>query len=74
LTVMIEFLAISDFNSLAALGHNLKGTGASYGFPDLTRIGTSLEHSARVTDPIAVSKQLAELANYLDRVELPAKV
>jgi CheY-like chemotaxis protein len=74
LPVMIELLAVSDFKSLAALGHNLKGTGASYGFPELTRIGTSLERSAKVTDSIAVSKQLAELTNYLDRVELLAKV
>ncbi len=74
LPVMIELLAVSDFKNLAALGHNLKGTGASYGFPDLTRIGTSLELSAKATEPIAVSEVLAELTNYLNRVELLAKV
>jgi len=62
---MEELLAVSDFKSLAALAHNLKGTGASYGFPDLTRMGTVLEHSAKEMDPIPLSKQLAELTNYL---------
>ncbi|MDP8989496.1 MAG: response regulator, partial [Acidobacteriota bacterium] len=74
LPVMEGLLAASDFKGLAALAHNLKGTGASYGFPDLTRIGSVLEHAAKETDPILVSKQLAQLANYLDRVELLAKV
>jgi HPt (histidine-containing phosphotransfer) domain-containing protein len=63
-------LAVSDFWSLAALGHNLKGTGASYGFSELTRMGAALERSAKQTDVEAITTQLAELKNYLGQVEL----
>jgi hypothetical protein len=71
---MIALLAASDFMSPAILGHNLKGSGISYGFPDLTRIGLGLEHSANHTDSGAVEAELRDLKNYLDRVELFAKV
>jgi HPt (histidine-containing phosphotransfer) domain-containing protein len=71
---MTGLLAVSDFKSLAVLGHNLKGTGAPYGFPELTRIGAALEDSAKQTDPGALSTQLAELKHYLGQVELMAKV
>jgi PAS domain S-box-containing protein len=70
---IIELLAVSDFKSLAVLGHNLKGTGASYGFSELTRIGAALENSARHTDREASSMQLIELTGYLSQVELIAK-
>ena len=46
---MAALLAASDFKSLAVLGHNLKGSGVSYGFSDLTRIGAALEQSAKQT-------------------------
>jgi PAS domain S-box-containing protein len=71
---MMALLAASDFKSLAVLGHNLKGSGASYGFADLTRIGIALEQSANQTDTGALGAQLADLKDYLARVELFAKV
>jgi PAS domain S-box-containing protein len=66
---MIEMLAVSDFRSLATLGHNLKGSGASYGFPDLTRIGIALENSAKQMEPLGLGTQLAELREYLGQAE-----
>jgi CheY-like chemotaxis protein/HPt (histidine-containing phosphotransfer) domain-containing protein len=71
---MTALLAASDFKSLAILGHNLKGTGTSYGFPDLTRIGTALQQSANQTDSGAIAAQLSNLKDYLARVELFEKV
>jgi HPt (histidine-containing phosphotransfer) domain-containing protein len=65
---MFEFLATSDFVRLARLGHNLKGTGGSYGFPELTRIGESVERLAKQKNGGALSSQMIELRNYLDHV------
>jgi CheY-like chemotaxis protein len=70
---MTALLAASDFKSLAILGHNLKGSGTSYGFPDLTRIGIALEQSANQTDSGALGAQLTDLKDYLARVELFSK-
>jgi histidine phosphotransfer protein HptB len=71
---MSALLAASDFKSLAVLAHKLKGSGTSYGFPDLTRIGIALEQSAKQTDARALNGQLADLADYLARVELSVNV
>ncbi len=67
---MISFLEACDFERLSVLSHDIKGTGASYGFPALTRIGAALEQSARQMDAGAVTTQLAELKDYLGRVQL----
>jgi HPt (histidine-containing phosphotransfer) domain-containing protein len=70
---MAGYLANSDFERLSTLAHDLKGTGESFGFSDLTRLGAAIELSAVESDPEAVGKQLTELENYLKRVRLVAK-
>ena len=67
---MMALLAASGFERLAALGHDIKGTGASYGFLALTQMGAALERSASQLDAGALSKQLTELEDYLSRVQL----
>ena len=52
---MMALPAASGFERLASLGHNIKGTGGSYGFPELTRMGAVLEHSAKQMDSGALS-------------------
>jgi hypothetical protein len=51
----------------------MKGTGRSYGFPDLTEIGASLERSAKHRDKDAIDKQLLRLSNYLESVRVPGE-
>jgi signal transduction histidine kinase/HPt (histidine-containing phosphotransfer) domain-containing protein len=70
---MIALLAASDFGSLAKLSHDLKGTGKSYGFPELTRLGAALEESAKQTDCGTLRAQLTEYGNYLEQVQLVAR-
>ena len=71
---MTELLASSDFARLAVLGHDLKGSGGGYGFPELTRLGAALEHSAKQTDGVGLRTNLTDLGNYLDRVQVFAVV
>ena len=66
---MLVLLAASDFGRLAQLSHDLKGTGRSYGFPELTRLGAALEQSAKQTDGAALRAQMTELGTYLDQVQ-----
>jgi len=58
---MLELLAASDFAGLATLSHNLKGSGASYGFPELTQFGDKLERLAKQKDVEALRTHLTEL-------------
>lgn len=67
---MLALLAASDYDRLRSLAHDLKGTGSSYGFPELTRFGSDLESAAKVADRETVAKQIPQLADYLSRVEL----
>ena len=63
---MIRVLAASDFESLEMLGHNIKGSGASFGFPEISRIGAALQHSAAQADHAASHIQVMKLKDYLD--------
>jgi len=62
-------VAASDFEGMLPLAHNIKGSGTSYGFAELTRLGRALESSAHDSDLYAVQGCLAQLADYLGRVQ-----
>ncbi|MBN8734329.1 MAG: response regulator [Acidobacteria bacterium] len=70
LVVMERLVSAGDWNQLRVLGHNMKGTGAGYGFPRLSQIGAALEMGAKQSDREAVSAQLRELDEFLRRVRL----
>jgi PAS domain S-box-containing protein len=61
-----------DFETLGSLGHNMRGTGGSYGFQAITEIGAALERAAESADADASRKWVGELSSYLDRVEIIA--
>ena len=63
-------LARGDFAGLATIGHNMKGTGTSYGFRLLTELGASVEQSARAGDRGRSQQHLQTLHAYLTRVQL----
>lgn len=59
-----------DFETVATLGHGMRGAGGSYGFPAITDIGAALEQAATDVDRDGSQKWVAELSSYLDRVEV----
>jgi len=69
-TVMQDALDRGDFETVAMLGHGMRGAGGSYGFPAITDIGAALEQAAAAVDRKASRKWIAELSGYLDRVEV----
>jgi CheY-like chemotaxis protein len=56
----------SDFDNVRILGHNMKGSGAGYGFNRITEIGASLEQAAGRQAPEEIRARSAELVRYLD--------
>ena len=62
-------LSAGDFGRLRTLGHNLRGTGSSYGFPKITHIGEAIESAAKAADADTCRNQIEELTEYLARVE-----
>jgi CheY-like chemotaxis protein len=67
---MLALLAATDFERLRRLGHNLKGTGESYGFAALTKFGAALEDAARNSNRAAAEVQVAKIGEYCSRVAL----
>ena len=65
-----QALADQDFDSIRMLGHKLKGTGAGYGFAELTSIGTEIEKSALTRNVLDLLASLETLARYLDCVDV----
>jgi CheY-like chemotaxis protein len=67
----------NDYGAIQVVGHQMKGSGAGYGFPAISDIGRSLELAAKGQTTEIVRAQISALADYLDRVEIippPAKV
>ena len=63
-SVLAEFEAlVTDGNTdaLAGLGHRLRGNGASYGFPEITDIGTQIEELGHAGRLDAIRPLIAEL-------------
>jgi PAS domain S-box-containing protein len=60
-----ELLISGDFAAIRSIGHNLKGSGAPYGFPQLTLIGASLQDFAGSADAEALRGSLGKLEGFL---------
>ncbi|OSM05129.1 Hpt domain-containing protein [Magnetofaba australis] len=59
-----------DTETANVLGHRMKGSGAGYGFDEITEIGRHIETSAKSNDIDGVKKGVADLESYLQRVEV----
>jgi CheY-like chemotaxis protein len=65
-----ELARAEDFEAVRSLAHNIKGTGTSYGFPNLTRLGRLIEVASIEGDAGALGEQLLELARYVEEAEV----
>jgi len=65
-----EALKRGNYEPVRAIGHNIKGTGAAYGFDFISEIGDGLEQAAPRSDAANISKLTNELADYLRRLEV----
>jgi CheY-like chemotaxis protein len=67
---MLAAINAKDCKIAVTLGHQLKGTGQGYGFPEITRTGATIELAAIAGDEETIRDQILVLAAYLDRVEV----
>ena len=64
-----QFLANRDFEAIRSMGHRFKGSGGSFGFEQISRLGATLEELAKEADTEGIRRAEAELSDYLQRVE-----
>jgi CheY-like chemotaxis protein len=67
---MLSLLEKGDWERIESWGHELKGTGAAFGFPALSRLGAQLETAAQASQSGAVRGSLEELDRALLQAEL----
>jgi PAS domain S-box-containing protein len=66
LDAIASALARADYENVRILGHNMKGSGAGYGFNRITELGASLEQAAGRCESEEIRARAAELSGYLD--------
>ena len=65
-----QCIANSDMKEAQRLGHGMKGAGGGYGFPEISRIGMSIEEAAKEGNAGEIENALEMLAEYLSVVEV----
>jgi PAS domain S-box-containing protein len=60
LSRMKDALIAGDFATIQHIGHNCKGIGSGYGFPDISNAGSTVECAARALDFVEVEKSIGE--------------
>jgi CheY-like chemotaxis protein len=63
------FVETQDFAAIRTLGHQMAGTGESFGFPAITEIGLVLEDAARSSDTSAIQSAIERLDAFLRSIE-----
>jgi HPt (histidine-containing phosphotransfer) domain-containing protein len=60
-STILECLEGDDYEGIARTGHNLRGNGPSYGFPELAIVGEALERAAQARDASRVREAASQL-------------
>ncbi len=63
-------LEISDFSNMQKLGHKLRGSAGSYGFPVLSEAGKEIEEGARDKDVQRVKKAISLYETVMSRIKV----
>lgn len=67
---LTEALSRLDFETIRRIGHSMKGAGGGYGFDAITDRGRAIEEAAKVQNGTNARAEIAELSNYLQRVDV----
>ena len=63
-------LARGDFELIRSIGHNMHGSGRSFGLDELSAIGAAIERAAQRADPATIIRQLPRISAYLSHIDL----
>ena len=64
--LLLELVGQGDYERIATVGHNWKGTGAAYGFPGISVIGAEMEEAAKMRDGDGVRRQVGLVAEFVE--------
>ena len=70
LMALAEAHGAHNLSAVKVIGHGMKGSGAGYGFPEITELGAALERCATAADVAGIEQKIADLTDYLARLEV----
>jgi HPt (histidine-containing phosphotransfer) domain-containing protein len=68
-----ELLREGNYAAIQKTGHSLKGVGGGYGFQRITDLGAQIEQLARSSQHDGIEIGIADLQDYLARVQIVSK-
>ena len=63
-----QLISQEDFQEVGRLAHNMRGSGAAYGFPQITELGGLIEDAAKKKDLEALHKLATEFGAYVKQM------
>lgn len=60
-----DLISQGDFQEVGRLAHNMRGSGAAYGYPRITQLGGQIEDAARSKDIKALLALAEEFGAYV---------
>lgn len=63
-------LDAGDFATIRTTGHNLYGSGATYGLAQISDLGKRIEAAAEARDSIGIGELIAELERFIAALNL----
>ncbi|NIP99372.1 MAG: Hpt domain-containing protein [Nitrospinaceae bacterium] len=70
IAVYQQALEHGDYDSIAVLGHSMKGSGGGYGFNHLSVLGKEIEQAAKHKNDDSIRRSIAALSDYLNKIEV----
>ena len=67
LTVYMQSLKSQDFETIAFLGHRMRGNGISFGFPEISILGEKMETAAKNKEVSTLRNLSVEFMNWIDQ-------
>lgn len=65
-----KLLMDGDLETIRGIGHSMKGSGGSYGFDEITRIGKEIEEAAKAGNKDDIARLNKSLVEYLSKVKV----
>ncbi len=62
---MLAALDQQDLETVATLGHNMAGSGGSFGFPAISTFGAAIQQTAEASNPAAARAEIEALVLFL---------
>lgn len=68
LEAISQLMKSEDYAEVARLAHNMKGSGAAYGYPRITELGTAVEQAVHSNDVENLTRLVEELDAYVQQM------